>query len=219
MGQDSPIEGCEGRVVDRLAYDVTLSIIRYRVDARYPIEQLLILSSGSDPDVLGIIATDENLRLAEREVAANAILDQLFIADPYFQACAAKYLDTLSKSPERSLRLKAAVGSAIMEHWLFITEGGSQGKRPKPLELHYAAMRESDVETKAAMRELAVSDPVELVGSAALPLLAESDEPYRMFDSIPLPVRNEATNNERLQREGSRRRKCSPSWIKRLHCK
>jgi hypothetical protein len=184
---ETGLTGCDGRKVERQAYEETLSLIRYRVETRRFIEPLLILSVNGDPDILGLIATDESLPLAEREVAANAILDQLYVADAYFQVCANYYLNILAFAPERSLRLKGAIGLATIEQWCFLS-GDREEQRKTPLyELYYAAMREPDPESRAAMRDLLEGDAAELVGNVALTDKTVGNDSFRRFDSIPMP--------------------------------
>ena len=200
---DGDIIGCDGRAIDREAYSEALEIIRYRVETRRIVEPLLILSTNGDPDILGLIAIDENLPLSVREVAANAILDQLYVADPYFQACADHYLVILAFSPEKSLRFKAAIGVAILEHWCFLSNS-RPGQRPTTLyELQYAAIREPDPEARLAMSELLSGDPSELIGGTALGDSTAREAPYRMFDSLPMPP---------LMEEDSREGPVSRAW-------
>ena len=196
LGQAAALEGREGRAVDGEAYQMTLELLRHRVETRKPVESLLLLSANSDPDVLGLIATDTELPLAIRELAANAILDQLFIADPYFQACSREYLDQLADSPERSLRLKGAAGAAIFEHWCFLSGGRSGGAHPTPLVLIYAARQEKDPETKAAMEAMAQLDRSELLSTAALQVNTKIEGPYRPFDCVPEPLLGEENPGE-----------------------
>ena len=193
---DAVVIGYEGRAVDRAEYAETLLIIRYRVETKRIVEPLLILSANGDPDILGLIATDENLPLAVREVAANAILDQLYIADPYFQACADHYLNILAFSPERSLRFKGALGAAILEHWCFLSDSNPGQRQPALYELQYAAMREPDSEARQAMSELLSGDPSNLIGGGALGDSTTREEPYRMFDSVPMPPLMEEDRSE-----------------------
>ena len=188
QGQAATLKGYGGREVDSQTYELTLELLRHRIETRRPVESLLLLSANSDPDVLGLIATDTSQPLPIRELAANAILDQLFIADPYFQACGRVYLERLGDSPERSLRLKSAAGAAIFEHWCFLSGGRSGGTHPAPLALTYAAQKEEDPDTKEAIEAMAALGRAELLSTAALQVNPTLGGPYRPFDSIPEPL-------------------------------
>jgi hypothetical protein len=193
---EAVLVGCGGRAIERSAYEETLSLIRYRIETRRTIEPLLILSFNGDSDILGMIAVDESLPLAEREVAANAILDQLFVADPYFQGCADYYLNTLAYAQERSLRFKGAVGLAILEHRYFLSGGRAEQRRPALYELYYAAMREPDPESRTAMRALFEGDPSDLLADLTDVENSMAGVPYRRFDSVPMPPLMEEDQRE-----------------------
>jgi hypothetical protein len=176
------IIGAGKRLVDTKLRDVVLRLIRLRVDTGVVIEPLLIFSPYSDPDVLGSIAIDEDLALPFREVAANAILDQLYIASPYFQAAAQHYLEILVHSSERSLRLKGWVGEAIVEFRLYAFSA-EEGDRHL-VRLQYSAARETDPRLRQLLDELNEGDPSALIGSAAWSPEISTDKPYRRFDEL-----------------------------------
>ncbi len=188
--------GCDLRVVEREAYLSTLGIIDYRVGTRRAVEPLLVFSADGDPDVLGLVAADQDLPLATREVAANAILDQLYLADAYFQTCSEHYLRILSGDRERSLRLKGHVGLAALEHWYYLSRLERRDGGPRPLRLRFAAESEVDAETCAALEALAAGDPSELAGAAAWMEGRGRDDPYRSFDSLPSPALPEVEHPE-----------------------
>ena len=179
--------GCELRAVDHEAFAATLTIIRHRVENKRAVESLLVFGPHSDPDILGLIATDESLPLAYREVAANAILDQLYIADPYFQGCAEHYLSILAQSEERSLRLKGKIGSAALEYWYYVYLGGQQNQPPTLLGLRYATERETDSQVKSALEGLAGEDVSALVGMVAWSENLAREQIYRQLDALPSP--------------------------------
>ena len=188
--------GCDLRVVEREAYLSTLGIIDYRVGTRRAVEQLLVFSADGDPDILGLVAADRDLPLPVREAAANAILDQLYLADAYFQACSEHYLRILAGDRERSLRLKGHVGLAALEHWYYLSRLEHRDGGPRPLRLRFAAESESDAEARAALEALAAGDPSELAGAAAWMEGRGRDDPYRSFDSLPLPALPEVEQPE-----------------------
>jgi hypothetical protein len=220
--QDSDVFfGVDGRKVSGSQLNTTLEIIEYRVETQRAVEPLLIFSPFSDPDVLGLIATDENLPLAVREVAANAILDQLYLADPYFKICSSNYLRELSISDERSLRLKGILGVAILEYTLFQQEGINNSESRRILRLQYAASQERDPQLRRAIDELTEGDPSVFIGSAAWEPLLAARKPYRRFDTVEHPAISEvekpgpliaaAWNDLRTVKT------LSEQWIARLH--
>lgn len=192
-GQQSGTDlvGCDSRAVDLEVYRAALQIIEYRIETGRDAEPLLILSAYSDPDVLGLIATDAGLPLAAREISANIILDQLYISDPYFQICAKRYFGILANSREPSLRLKGNIGLAALEYWSYISDPGAQSNPPQLLRLRFAAEKERDTRVRTILERLLSGDPSELAGFALRSDGDNSIEPYRQLDSNPYPTKPE----------------------------
>lgn len=187
---DIPV-GQDLRVVDKNILQAVFRIIKYRIDTNLAAEPLLIFSPYSDPDVLGLIATDDSLPLEYREVAGNAILDQLYTADAYFRVNAEHYLEILANSPERSLRLKGMLGQAMIEHWRYILGRGAEEDSPRILRLQLYALSEKDDKLRSFLEQIAGGDVSELVGSAAWSPEVAAKRLYRRFDSIPQPEAGE----------------------------
>ena len=178
----------ETRKIDKQLRDTTLKIIEYRVKTRRAIEPLLIFSPYSDPDVLGSIATDTSQPVENREIAANAILDQLYISNVLFQASAEQSLSLLTASEEKQLRLKGWVGVAILEYLRFYSGNSNVSAAHRILRLQYAASRERDPELRQLFDRISLGDPSLLVGSAAFSPTLAASKLYRQFDAVEHPA-------------------------------
>lgn len=196
MQDNTGLVGCDSRAVDREVYRDTLKIIDFRLSVGSEVEALLLLSPYSDPDVLGLIAADRGQPLAVREVAANAILDQLYIAEAYFQTCAQHYLKILSRDSQPALRLKGNIGLAALEYWSYLAGPGTLSPPPQLLRLQLAAERERDSRVKSILEQVASGEAAELAGFALREEASGREVPYKLLDSIPRQSGSETTPSD-----------------------
>lgn len=187
LQDDNIVMGCDMRLINPASRQEVLRIIRYRISSGNAVEPMLVFSPFSDPDILGLIATDNSLPLKEREIAANAILDQLFEAGGYFQACSEHYLKILINSDERALRFKGWIGEAIMEYWRFYSST-EENEYKRMLRLKYSASRERDPVLRRELDMLSQNDPSELIGTAAWSAEIYAAAVYRKLDETPYPA-------------------------------
>lgn len=186
--QDAMVLGVDMRPVDGATRTLVIDLLEYRVRTKHIVEPLLIFSPLSDPDILGIIAVDRSLSLPVRELAANAVLDQLYLSSAYFQAGSEHYLRVLTESSERSLRLKGWIGLAIIEYWYFFTDRPGMAEPKRLYTLQYAASIENDPGLRQALDQLSLGEPSDILGSAAFIAASAAAKPYRQFDTIPNPA-------------------------------
>ena len=193
---DDLIMGCDMRLINSATRDKVLKIIRFRISSGQAVEPMLVFSPYSDPDVLGSIAVDDTLSLEVREIAANAILDQLFEGGGYFQACSEHYLKLLINSEERALRFKGWIGEAIMEYWRFYS-GAEHNSYQRMLRLKYSASREREPALRQELDVLSKKDPADFVGTAAWSAGLSSAAIYRKLDKVKHPAPKKLSGDAR----------------------